>query len=307
MISKNLAKKVLSFLSRHKLLSGFIILVLISAALSTTFILIKSENIYKKLNTKKEYSPSNPIYEEVAKKVLPEEGVITKLKTDEIITKLVSFGIIDKDKFKEIESIINQQNQEPLVIKTDNTNLWLKIFWALGLSNKTEFNKESPLNGENLYKFASTGGWTLGKEKNGGAYFNRFEIIKLSKPQEELVLSIAKSVFRPCCDNSTFFQDCNHGSAMLGMLELGASQGLSSDELYQLALVFNSFWFPDQYIETALYFKVKENQDWQSIDPKIVLDKKYSSASGWNKNIAFEVSKIPNLLPQRRNTQKCQV
>ena len=121
------------------------------------------------------------------------------------------------------------------------------------------------------------------------------------------MLSIAKSVFRPCCDNSTFFQDCNHGSAMLGMLELGASQGLTSDELYQLALVFNSFWFPDQYIETALYFKVKENQDWQSIDPKIVLDKKYSSASGWNKNIAFEVSKIPNLLPQRRNTQKCQV
>ena len=41
-----------------------------------------------------------------------------------------------------------------------------------------------------------------------------------------MVISIAKNAYRSCCDNSTFFQDCNHGWALLGLLQLGAGQGL---------------------------------------------------------------------------------
>jgi hypothetical protein len=96
-------------------------------------------------------------------------------------------------------------------------------------------NKTSPVNGVSLFNLPSTGGWTLGKEENGGAYFNEFRIVELTPEQEALVTRIAKNTYRPCCNNSTFFQDCNHGSALLGLLELGASQGLTADELYQEA------------------------------------------------------------------------
>src|SRR3546814_2132150 len=73
-------------------------------------------------------------------------------------------------------------------------------------------NESSPMNGDSLYNFASTGGWTLGKEQNGGAYFNKFRIVELTPEQVALVTQVAKSTYRPCCNNSTFFQDCNHGS-----------------------------------------------------------------------------------------------
>jgi hypothetical protein len=55
------------------------------------------------------------------------------------------------------------------------------------------------------------------------------------------------------------------------MLQLGASQGLQEDQLYREALTFNSFWFPDCYIRTALYFKVVLKTEWRDADPKTVM------------------------------------
>jgi hypothetical protein len=101
----------------------------------------------------------------------------------------------------------------------------------------------------------------------------------LTKEQEDLVYRVAQNTFRPCCDNSTFAQDCNHGSALLGALELAVSQGYNEDELYKLALQLNYFWFPQNYIETAIYFKVFENKDWQNVDLKLVMSREYSSIS----------------------------
>ncbi|MGE0653494.1 MAG: hypothetical protein AB7P12_17390, partial [Alphaproteobacteria bacterium] len=105
------------------------------------------------------------------------------------------------------------------------------------------------------------------------------------------------TTYRPCCDNSTFFQDCNHGSALLGLLELGASQGLSKDELYLEALAFNSFWFTDYYTQTALYFELYENTKWRDVDPKRALGWDYSTSSGWRANVAAPLSSIPDLIP----------
>lgn len=132
-------------------------------------------------------------------------------------------------------------------------------------------NARSPLNGPSLLTFASTAGWNLGEAVNGGEYFNKLPIVELTPEQEALATRLAKSTYRPCCDNSTFFQDCNHGSALLGLLELGAAQGLSEDELFSEALAFNSFWFPDNYLRTALYFKVVKGKDWAEVDPRLVM------------------------------------
>lgn len=156
---------------------------------------------------------------------------------------------------------------------------------------------ESPLNGDSLYNFASTGGWTLGREENGGAYFAKFPIVDLTSEQETLVVRLAQSIYRPCCNNSTLFQDCNHGSALLGVLELGASQGLNEDELYREALAFNSFWFPDYYVRTALFFKVVKKTEWSDIDPRIILGFDYSAGGPWQQNVAARLEAYPDLIP----------
>jgi hypothetical protein len=192
---------------------------------------------------------------------------------------------------------------EPIIINQETANYLLNLFWPLGLSNKTEFNKNIPFSEKNLPYLASTGGWWLGKEENGAAYFNKCEIIKLTKEQEDLVYKVAQNTFRPCCNNSTFAQDCNHGSALLGALELAASQGYNEDELYKLALQLNSFWFPQHYIETAIYFKVFENKDWQNVDPKLVMSARYSSISGWMQNVHKKVAELN--LPQIQSGGGC--
>ncbi len=79
---------------------------------------------------------------------------------------------------------------------------------------------------------------------------------------------------------------------MLGALELAASQGYNEDELYKLALQLNSLWFPQNYIETAIYFKFFENKDWQKTDPKLVMSREYSSISGWMQNIHKKVAEL---------------
>ncbi|MBI4128084.1 MAG: hypothetical protein HY459_03365 [Parcubacteria group bacterium] len=145
----------------------------------------------------------------------------------------------------------------------------------------------------------------MGKEENGGAYFNKFKIVELTPEQEALVTKIAQNAYRPCCNNSTFYQDCNHGSALLGLLQLGAAQGLTEDELYREALAFNSFWFPQNFIQTALYFKAVKNVDWEDVDLKVVMGKVYSSASG----AGLVVQKVNELglVPQQKGGVGCGV
>ncbi len=110
-------------------------------------------------------------------------------------------------------------------------------------------------------------------------------------------MEVAKNAFRPCCDNSAFFQDCNHGSALLGLIELAASQGAKSAELFELALKANAFWYPSRYVEIALYFEEIEDKPWQTIAPEIILGKPYSSRSGWSGNVHAALIKA-NLLPR---------
>src|SRR3546814_21071392 len=97
----------------------------------------------------------------------------------------------------------------PRSTRTDTLFPYTTLFrsWPLGLANYMSANESSPMNGDSLYNFASTGGWTLGKEQNGGAYFNKFRIVELTPEQVALVTQVAKSTYRPCCHNSTFFQD----------------------------------------------------------------------------------------------------
>ena len=259
----------------------------------------------------------NKLVDEVTAKVLPEKGFQSKIVLGASVVKLVEAGVIDRKKFDgiygdrgglppELKDVLDKPSSEPVLLTRTNANYYVNLLWPLGLANYMSSNKESPINGKSLFNFASTGGWNLGREENGGAYFNKFKIVELTPGQEALVTKIAQNTYRPCCNNSTFYQDCNHGSALLGLLQLGAAQGLSEDELYREVLAFNSFWFPHNYIQTALYFKIVKSTDWDKVDSKTIMGKDYSSASGWYANVDSELKKL-GLLPQDRSGSNCGV
>ncbi len=261
------------------------------------------------LNNTNVSQTGNKVYDEIVAKVLPVQGFQSKIRLGSSVLKLVENGVIDQVKFENIykdrgglpddlKDMFLRASNKPILLTAQNANFYVNILWPVGLSNYMDSNKLSPVN-ENVSGYASTGGWTLGKEENGGAYFNKFKIVELTPTQEALATKIAQNTYRPCCNNSTFFQDCNHGSALLGMLQLGASQGLSEDELWREALAFNSFWFPQTYITNALYFKAIKNTDWENVDPKVATGKDFSSASG-SIRIAAEVAKIPDLIPGQK-------
>lgn len=255
-----------------------------------------------------DHAKSYPLYEEALKGVLPAGGFQSSISLVNSTVALVEYGVIDRGKFfdlygfrgplpSEFDNLLNAPANGKIVLTSANAGHYVNLLWPVGLSNYLAANAESPVNGDDLYDFASTGGWNLGKEENGGSYFNRFPIVDLRAEEEARVVSIAKSTFRPCCNNSTFFQDCNHGSALLGLLELGASQGLTDDELYREALAFNSFWFPSEYLRMALFFKVRRNTEWADVDPRTVLGFDYSAGGPWRQNVAAQIETIPDLIP----------
>ena len=96
------------------------------------------------------------------------------------------------------------------------------------------------------------------------------KFIILTPEQQTLVEKVAKNIYRPCCDNSTYFPDCNHGMAMLGLLELMASRGVSEADMYKFTLEVNTLWFPSQYAAIKTLF-VSKNIDWNTVDPKKIL------------------------------------
>lgn len=264
------------------------------------------------------------LFERTVASVIPENGFQSRIKLGESIVKLVQHGVIDVSKFeklyaergglpKELRAALTAPSDEPIRLTRQNANIYVNLLWPVGLANymagnaQSPINKLSPVKGQSLYDFASTSGWNLGREANGGAYFNKLGIVELTAQQEALVLRIAKSTYRPCCDNSTFYQDCNHGSALLGLLALGASQGLTEDQLYREALAFNSFWFPRNYIYNALYMKAVKREDWSEVDAEALMGSGFSSASG-SARIQAEVAKIPNLIPKQNGEgESCSV
>jgi hypothetical protein len=240
------------------------------------------------------------VLDAVALSVLPPGGYRSRISLGKSIVELVEHGVIVPLKFARIgersggipsglPAALSAPTETPILLTTQNANAWVNLLWPLGLANYMSANVHSPISGASLASFASTSAWTLGAEPNGAAYFNRFKVVELTPIQEAEVMTVASRSYRPCCNNPTFFQDCNHGSALLGLLELGAAQGLTEQELWREALAFNSFWFASYYVQTAYYFTIVKNIDWEHVDPALVMGKDYSSGGGWSANVDGEL------------------
>lgn len=223
-------------------------------------VLIAGAMIYNSGNRSLQTQASNT---QGAKATLVDGGRILPLAAEEkMLETLTANGTIDPAKLSQVTE--------------------LNLLWAFGLANKNQVLESGPImdarygGPENM---ASVGGWsvTAGSVMN---HYAKHALVNLTPDQQTLVEKIAKGIYRPCCNNSTHFPDCNHGMAMLGLLEYLASQGATEDQMWNAAITANMSWFPDQYQTIAQYLKIK-GIDAKSVTPQMLLGAEYSSGSGF--------------------------
>src|SRR3989344_4918222 len=248
-------------------------------------------------------SPEGRETARIEKEVLPAEGVILPVRWGDLGSQLVKAGVINADKFESVykdRGGLDEESQR-LLYGSENGNIkitkeksggLLNLFWGGGVGNKNIILEKGPMSDKKYggaERFASTGGWTLA---DGGVmdHYSRHEFFSLTPEQQQLVEETSWNIYRSCCDNPTYFPDCNHGMAMLGFLELMASQSVSEAEMYKAALMVNSYWFPETYINLARYFD-STGTPWKKVDPKEVLGADYSSASGY-RNILNKIKPV---------------
>ena len=240
-------------------------------------------------------APATPVVDQ--NQVLPEAGVVLPVVWKDLGFQLTKLGVINRTKFDEIYAqrgglgadakLLESADNTSIRITPQNSNLILNLLWAFGLANKNSALDAGPMVDKQYGgagNFASTGGWTLAKG-DAMTYYSKYKLVPLTAEQDALVASVAKNIYRPCCDNSTYFPDCNHGMAMLGLLQLLAANAVSESDMYKIALQVNAYWFPDTYLTLAKYFAT-QNIPWDKVDPKEVLGANYSSASGYRQILA---------------------
>ena len=239
----------------------------------------------------------------ISQEVFSAEGVELPIAWGSLGKQMIDDGVIDEAKFRALfeGGLTNQDEQmltgtieQPLVLTQENSRFMLDMLWAFGLANKNDILENGemtdPTYGGDASKFASTGGWSLAKGA-GFDHYSQHTYVTLNDEQQALVDKVSRGIYRPCCGNSTHFPDCNHGMAMLGLLELMAKNGATEEQMYQVALQVNSYWFPQTYLDLATYFK-EQGQEWNEVDPKVALGQEYSSAQGYQKT-RQEIKSLP--------------
>jgi len=241
-------------------------------------------------------TPSSSDTQALAQEVVPEEGVVLPIRWGDIGARMVETGVIDEKAFGKLytggggmsddtKALLSVDYQKQVVMTRDNAGELLNLLWAFGLGNKNPILADTTEMMNPDYGgaggFASTGGWSIadGDPMN---HYGAHQFITLTPEQQAHVDTVSKNIYRPCCGNSTHFPDCNHGMAMLGLLELMAANGVSESDMYKVALQVNSYWFPDTYLTIAQYL-ASEGTAWENADPKVILGYEYSSAEGYQR------------------------
>lgn len=209
---------------------------------------------------------------------------------------LIRAGAIDYDAFlaiyeqgaaplsKEQKEILSGGSEEAVVINLNNARFLLNFFWAAGLADNNAILRTGQMvsndNEGGVEGYASTGGWSL-TTKPLHMVYSGSAIVNLAKRQQARLEEAAAAIYRPCCNNSTAFPDCNHGMAMLGLLELMAAQDASVDEMLEAAKIVNRFWFPEQTSHLALYYQAQGAESFDAIPAREAVSLDRFSASGY--------------------------
>ncbi|MDP2648344.1 MAG: hypothetical protein Q8P19_00375 [bacterium] len=241
-------------------------------------------------------APDSADIQALAQEVIPEEGVTLPVLWGNLGAQMVDSGVIDRDEFEQLyagrggmsdgtRELLSGDYQKRVVMTRDNAGELLNLLWAFGLGNKNPILADTTEMMNPDYggagNFASTGGWSIA-DGDPMQHYGAHSFVILTPEQQALVDNVSKNIYRPCCGNSTHFPDCNHGMAMLGLLELMAANGVSEDEMYKVALQVSSYWFPDTYLTIAQYLS-SQGTSWEDADPKVILGYEYSSAAGYQR------------------------
>ncbi|TSA45241.1 hypothetical protein D4R52_02835 [bacterium] len=295
----------------YKFVAAFIVAGLIAlSSLFSVSVSVAPKPLFEKLFFGETLAPEpgNLSSSNLEELVLPAEGVVLPVVWRDLGRQMTASGVINAAKFKdlyatrggltqEMEKMLAEAGNDRIKITKKNSQVWLNLLWALGLGNKNEILDKGEMQNPQFGgagNFASTGGWTLA---SGGAmqHYSAHNFIALDSAQQALVDEVSRGIYRPCCGNSTHFPDCNHGMAMLGLLELMASQNVSEQEMYKNALAVNSYWFPDNYLTIAKFLS-RQGISWDRVDSAEILGAKYSSAQGYAR-ILKSVSPAPSSNP----------
>ena len=239
---------------------------------------------------------SGPDPEWLLEQVNPVAGFSLHAHYGDLGPRLIQAGAIDPNRFEEVYqeagrpltadqlTALVDGSDAPVVIDRENGHFLLNFFWALGLVNRSVLLEDGPLmsySEGDIGRFASTGGWTLGARPATELYSSA-SILELTPEQHDLVERVASHVYRPCCDNHAAFPDCNHGMAMLGLLQLLASQGASEGQMLESAKYANSFWFPQQAMEVAAFFRVTQGLAYEEVEAGDAVGRERFSGTGFN-------------------------
>lgn len=246
-------------------------------------------------------TPGEPNLTQLQEKVLPKKGYKFKINWADLGKRMIEDGVIDETKLS--QAITRQDalpsnlqkyledGQKEIELNQENAQFWVDVLWGLGLANKNPILEKGPMvEGGQTANFASTGGYTLG-QKSAMELYSKFSYLQLSESQQKMVEEIAGGIYRPCCGNSTAFPDCNHGMAALALVQLMVSQNKGKDEIYKTVLAFNSYWFPQTYLDIAYHF-AKNGRDYKKVLPQEILSKTFSSIMGYQA-LKRQIGNIP--------------
>lgn len=247
-------------------------------------------------NTASPAAASDTQVADLLQQINPPKGYTLPASYGDLGPRLIDAGAIDVQRFvqtyqqagqpltEEQVAILTEGSDAPIVINSENAYFLLNFFWAFGLTNQNTILTDGLMmensNGE-IGRFASTGGWTLATRPVTELY-SQFQLVSLTSEQQARLEKVAEAIYRPCCNNPTHFPDCNHGMAMLGFLEVMAFQGASEVQMFEAAKYINAFWFPQQTLNIALFFKA-QGEDFVDADARTVVGPDFSSSSGAQK------------------------
>lgn len=250
--------------------------------------------------------------------VNPPQGYRIGVAYGDLGPRLLAAGVIDYDAFTALydragapldatqTDALLRGSDEQVVISQENSHFLLNFFWAVGLASRNPILTQGSMvkyGSGKITGFASTGGWSIAAKPVEQIYAS-LDLIPLTSEQQARVEAVASAVYRPCCNNPTSFPDCNHGMAMLGLLELMASHDATLEGMFTAAKYVNAYWFPRQALETALYLDAKQGIDFAEADPRMLTGAGLASSSGFA--AIHEELQLGGLLPpETRGSGSC--
>lgn len=199
------------------------------------------------------------------------EGFLEKLVEEEVIELTIldeKLSIVRGYGLTEVELSLFQYSLKNIHIDNESQSFLLLVFGALGFSNN------------NTVLDAHTHMMENQTSAVGYAKYDSAEILNFTFEQQDLVEDIALNSYVPCCNNPVLVPNSNYGYANFGLIEFLVYNGISREEIFKTLLVFNSYWFPDQYLDVAVFVE-NQGQSWKQINFTEIMGYSYSSLEGY--------------------------